>query len=93
MPYRRCNGDQPLFKQENSMPRIRCKYTDCIFVDGGYCSAALVEWDPQTGCATFMPTEEAAAEAENWEEEELEEEDEETDEEDKDTWEKGEDEF
>ena len=37
------------------MPRIRCHYTDCIFVDEGYCSAAAVELDPDTGCATYSP--------------------------------------
>jgi hypothetical protein len=75
------------------MPRIRCKYIDCIFVDDGYCGAASVELFPGTGCATFMPTEEAAAKDDDWDEEDLEEEDEQTDDEDKDTWEKGEDEF
>jgi len=24
------------------MPRIRCHYTDCVFVDDGYCSAAAL---------------------------------------------------
>ena len=69
------------------MPRIKCHYTDCIFLDDGYCSAASVELDPQTGCATFMPTEEAAAKDEDWEEEEQEEDDDEVDEEDDDSWE------
>lgn len=50
------------------MPRIRCHYIDCVFLDDGYCSAAAVEFDPDTGCATFSPTEEAAKEA-DWEEE------------------------
>jgi len=55
------------------MPRIRCHYTDCVFVDDGYCGAAAVELDPETGCATYAPNEEAAAKGEDWEEEELEE--------------------
>jgi len=64
------------------MPRIRCHYTDCVFVDEGYCSAAAVEIDPDTGCATYSPTEGSAA-ADEWEEEddELEEWDEESEEE------------
>ena len=37
------------------MPRIRCHYTDCVFVDDGYCGAAAVELDPDTGCATYYP--------------------------------------
>ena len=70
------------------MPRIKCHYTDCVFLDDGYCSAASVELDPQTGCATFVPTEEAAAKDEDWEEDEQEEEeDDEVDEEEDDTWE------
>ena len=76
------------------MPRIRCHYIDCVFVDDGYCSAAAVELDPDTGCATFTPNEEAAAEDKDWEEEELEEwEDDESEEEEDDTWEEDEDEF
>jgi hypothetical protein len=39
------------------MPRIRCHYMDCIFIDEGYCSAAAVELDPDTGCATYAPSE------------------------------------
>ena len=68
------------------MPRIRCHYTDCVFVDYGYCGAAAVELDPDTGCATYAPNEEAAAKGEDWEEEEL-------DEEEDDNWEGDEDEI
>ncbi len=75
------------------MPRIRCHYTDCVFVDDGYCSAAAVELDPDTGCATYSPTEEAASN-EGWEEEELEEwEEEDVEEEEDDLWEEDEDEI
>lgn len=65
------------------MPRIRCHYLDCIFLDEGYCSAAAVEIDPDTGCNTYSPSDEAAAadeweeEAEEWEEEDLEDDDDE----------------
>jgi hypothetical protein len=70
------------------MPRIRCHYNECVFVDNGYCSAAAVELDPETGCATFAPNEDAASKDENLEEEEQEElEGEEIDEEEDDTWE------
>lgn len=74
------------------MPRIRCHYTDCVFLDEGSCGAAAVEFDPDTGCATYSPNEEAAAE-EEWEEEELEEWEEEEGDEEDDTWEEDEDEF
>jgi len=52
------------------MPRIRCHYMDCIFIDEGYCSAAAVEIDPDTGCATYSPSEDSIDE-DDWEEEEL----------------------
>jgi len=51
------------------MPRIRCHYNDCVFVDEGYCSAAAVEIDPDTGCATYSPSE-GVASVEDWDEEE-----------------------
>ncbi|MCC6955608.1 MAG: hypothetical protein IT316_02365 [Anaerolineales bacterium] len=35
------------------MPRIRCHYIDCVFLDDGYCGAAAVEFDPDAGCMTF----------------------------------------
>lgn len=69
------------------MPRIRCHYVDCVFLDDGYCSAAAVEIDPDTGCNTFTPTEEAAVEN-DWEEEDPEEwEEDEIEDEDEDLWE------
>jgi hypothetical protein len=74
------------------MPRIRCHYSDCVFNDEGYCSAAAVELDPDTGCATYTPTEEAAED--DWdEEEELEEWEEDDAEEDGDLWLDDEEEF
>ena len=69
------------------MPRIRCHYTDCIFLDEGYCSAAAVEIDPDTGCATYSPGDGAVAEDEWDEEEELEEwEEDDAEDEDDDIW-------
>ncbi len=72
------------------MPRIKCHYADCVFLDEGYCSDAAVEIDPDTGCNTYTPSDEAAEE--EWEEEELEWEDDEEEEED-DLWDEDEDEF
>lgn len=72
------------------MPRIKCHYADCVFLDEGYCSAAAVEIDPDTGCATYSPSEEST---EEWEEEEELEWEEEDEEEDDDLWEEDEDEF
>ena len=73
------------------MPRIKCHYVDCVFLDEGYCSAAAVEIDPDTGCATYSPSDQAA---EEWEEEEGEWEEEDGEEEEDDLWdEEDEDEF
>ncbi len=74
------------------MPRIKCHYIDCVFLDEGYCSAAAIELDPDTGCATYSPSDEAAA-AEEWEEEEEEWEEDEAEDEDDELWDEEEDEF
>lgn len=66
------------------MPRIRCHYLDCIFLDDGYCGAAAVEFDPDTGCGTYAPNEESAKDG-DWEEE-LDEWDEEEGGEEDDDW-------
>lgn len=70
------------------MPRIRCHYLDCVFLDDGYCSAAAIELDPDSGCMTYSPTSEDGAEKDWEEEEELEEweELESDEEEDEDLW-------
>ena len=67
------------------MPRIRCHYMDCIFLDEGYCSAAAVEIDPDTGCATYSPSEDATDDDE-WEEEDLEEWEDDSGDEEDDLW-------
>ena len=79
------------------MPRIRCHYIDCVFLDEGYCAAAAVELDPEEGCLTYSASGEVSADdpweekdelEEDWEEagfvpegEDLEDEDEEDEEE------------
>ncbi|HJS20554.1 MAG TPA: hypothetical protein VJ785_17540 [Anaerolineales bacterium] len=74
------------------MPRIKCHYIDCVFLDEGYCSAAAIELDPDTGCATYSPSDEAKA-GEEWEEEEEEWEEDEAEDEDDELWDEEEDEF
>lgn len=74
------------------MPRIKCHYIDCVFLDEGYCSAAAIELDPDTGCATYSPSDDAVAE-EEWEEEEEEWEEEDADDDDDELWDEEEDEF
>ena len=77
------------------MPRIKCHYIDCVFVDEGYCSAAAVELDPDTGCATYSASDESAKKADDWDEEgdELEDWEEEDGDEEDDDWLEEEDEF
>jgi len=58
------------------MPRIRCHYSDCVFLDDGYCGAAAVELDPDVGCQTYARADDAEVD-EAWKEEE----------EDKEEWE------
>ena len=71
------------------MPRIRCHYIDCVFLDDGYCGAAAVEMDPDVGCTTYARAKEGAG-GEDWEEEEEEEledwEELDVDEEEEDIW-------
>lgn len=51
------------------MPRLRCHYTDCVFLDQGYCGAAAAEIDPEEGCLTYSPTGEVSPD-EAWEQNE-----------------------
>lgn len=75
------------------MARVKCHYLDCVFLDEGLCTAAAIEIDPDTGCATYTPSEEAAA-SDEWEDEDLEEwEDDEMENEDDEWLDEEEDEF
>ena len=72
------------------MPRIRCHYDDCVFLEEGHCSAAAIELEPDSGCLTYSQSEEAEAEDEFEDEfdDEFEEEEEEDlyEDEDEDDW-------
>ena len=62
------------------MPRIRCHYDDCVFIDDGYCGAAAVELEPDSGCLTYTRADEATeTDEEEWEEDEFDDEFEEED--------------
>ena len=54
------------------MPRIRCHYVYCVFLEDGYCGAAAVEIDPDEGCLTYSHIEDVKAQ-EEWDDEDLEE--------------------
>lgn len=56
------------------MPRIRCHYVDCVFLDEGYCAAAAVELDPEEGCLTYSASGEVSPD-EAWKDNEALEED------------------
>lgn len=51
------------------MPRIRCHYLDCVFLDDGYCGAAAVEIDPDVGCMTYARADDQEEEK-DWDDEE-----------------------
>ncbi len=76
------------------MPRIKCHYVDCVFVDEGYCSAAAIELDPDSGCATYSVADESGKKKEGWEDDdELEDWEEEDGDDEDDDWLDDEDEF
>ncbi len=54
------------------MPRIKCRYLDCIFLDELFCTAELVEVDPDECCLTYTQIDEVDVDKE-WEEEDIEE--------------------
>ncbi len=54
------------------MPRIRCRYVDCVYLEAGYCSAPAIELDPDEGCLTYTHISDVA-EDDTWEDEDLEE--------------------
>jgi hypothetical protein len=63
------------------MPRIRCLYGDCVFLDEGYCSAAAIQLDPDLGCQTYRSVIDASEDDdadydeetfEDWDQEDLE---------------------
>jgi hypothetical protein len=65
------------------MPRIRCRYVDCVYLESGFCGADQIDLDPELGCLTYAQEEEELPKEVEWEEEEEvldEEEDEEWDE-------------
>ncbi|MEK7278598.1 MAG: hypothetical protein AAB342_04700 [Chloroflexota bacterium] len=70
------------------MPRIRCHYEDCVFLEEKFCGAAAVELEPDSGCLTYSQVDEVAVEEEEeeWAEDALD------DEEDDDLYEDEEDE-
>ena len=54
------------------MPRIRCHYIDCVYLEDGFCGIASVEIDPDEGCRTHKRIGESPDD-EDWDDENLEE--------------------
>jgi hypothetical protein len=50
------------------MPRILCRYIDCVYLEDGYCGAPKVSLDPDEGCLKYTRMGEIPEE--DWEEEE-----------------------
>jgi hypothetical protein len=70
------------------MPRIRCRYIDCIYLESGHCGADQIDLDPETGCLTYAQEEEDLPKSAEWEEAEAEaEEEEEVLEDEEEEWE------
>jgi hypothetical protein len=71
------------------MPRIRCHYIECVFIDDGYCGAAAIEIDPDVGCMTYSRADDLEVD-EEWDDDEQEDaeewEDIEDEEEDDELW-------
>lgn len=56
------------------MPKIHCRFVDCVFLEEGFCGAEIVEIDPDESCLTYTSIDDIAmVDDEDWEEEELEE--------------------
>jgi hypothetical protein len=54
------------------MPRIRCRYIECVFLEEGYCGTHSIELDPDDGCLTYSRYDDLTDD-EEWDEEDLEE--------------------
>lgn len=50
------------------MTRIRCRDRQCMFNKNGLCTSEEIEYEPDAGCLTMEPREEAAEEEEEREE-------------------------
>ncbi|MGD8604685.1 MAG: DUF1540 domain-containing protein [Anaerolineales bacterium] len=51
------------------MPKVKCKYYDCVYLDDNYCGAAAIEIDPDEGCLTYTRMDEMP-EDEDWDDDE-----------------------
>jgi hypothetical protein len=75
-----------LGERRPSMPRIRCRYVDCVYLESGFCGADQIDLDPELGCLTYTQEEEELPKEAEWEEEGEEEEEDVLDEEEEEEW-------
>jgi len=54
------------------VPRIRCHYIDCVYLEDGFCGIPSIEIDPDEGCRTYRHIGESPDD-EDWDDEVLEE--------------------
>lgn len=55
------------------MPRIRCRYIDCYYLESGYCTAENVLIDPDEGCLTYSHIDDVSlSDPEDWQLDEIE---------------------
>ena len=56
------------------MPRIRCRYIDCYYLESGLCTAENVVLDPDEGCLTYSHIDDVSlSDPEDWQLDEIEE--------------------
>jgi len=56
------------------MPRIRCRYIDCYYLESGFCTAENVLLDPDEGCLTYSHIDDISlSEPDDWQLDEIEE--------------------
>ena len=51
------------------MPRIRCFFDGCIYLERGYCTTEEIILDPDEGCLTFTQIDDLARDDDDWEDE------------------------
>jgi len=56
------------------MPRIHCRYIDCVFLESGLCAAEIVKIDPDEGCMTYTHIDDIPlTNGETWQDEDIDE--------------------
>lgn len=51
------------------MPKVKCRYFDCVYLEDSICGAAAIEIDPEEGCLTYARLDEMPDD-DDWEDDE-----------------------